>query len=52
VSVFRLYKHTSTQKVVCATLTHSLPQPTLVDLIFQSCALCSFSLNQLRDKSL
>ena len=29
-----------------------LPALTLVDLIFQSCALCSFSLNQLHDLSL
>ena len=33
-------------------LTHSLPQSTLVDLTFQSRALRSFSLNQLRNLSL
>jgi len=48
VKVQYLHCVTAYEKVCWTSLTHSLPQSTLVDLTFQSLALRSFSLNQLR----
>ena len=49
---WRDMKKLSLLAILLKLLTHSLPYSTLVDLTFQSRALRSFSLNQLRNLSL